>query len=102
MRFEANTFLDQPITLDDNEFIRCTFIRCEIIYKGLLPVTLENNRFDACNWRFEGSAALTVDFMTALYQGGGGGQQLIEATIQQIRSGRRRTSMPAPPGSYTP
>ena len=82
-KFEKKPFRDQSIVIDGNEYIDCRFERCEIIYAGASLPTLIRNSFNECRWTFDGPAARTVQFMSALY--GGGGQAVIEATFENIR-----------------
>jgi hypothetical protein len=80
---QKQTFKDLTISLDGSTFVGCTFNHCKLIYSGMLPVTLEDNVFNNCSWDFSGAARNTVGFMSALYMGGG--KELIEATIDNIR-----------------
>lgn len=78
-------FKGVKISLDGGTFKDCQFESCVLLYSGLLPVTLTGNSFKGCAWEFAGAARNTVDFMRALYVGGG--KDLIEANISAIRSG---------------
>jgi hypothetical protein len=63
-------FTDEQIVLDGRTFDGCTFVRCELVFKGEAPTVLTNNSIVDCTWRFEGSAALTLAFLRALVDGG--------------------------------
>lgn len=90
MRIEDKTFEDQPVRLDGNEYIKCVFRRCELQFGGTGAVSMVECAFDRCSWSFTGPAALTVQFMMALYHGAGeGGRDLIERTFEDIRRGRQ-------------
>ena len=82
-RFEKERFADTSIIVDGNEYTGCTFVRCQILFSGGALPKLDNNSFMDCRWVFDGAAARTVQFMTALYSGGG--KELIEATFESIR-----------------
>lgn len=82
------------ITLDGGTFKDCQFENCKLVYSGLLPVTLTGNSFAGCVWEFSGAARNTMDFMRALYVGGG--KELIEGSISAIRGG---ASSQAPTGT---
>lgn len=86
MKFETKTFTKEEIHLDFNEFINCKFIECNIIYHGYGLVRLNNNSFENCRHSFSDSAAKTLNFMSAIYFGGG--KQLIEDTIKNITTGQ--------------
>lgn len=89
MRFEEENFSGQTITLDFNDFVRCRFSNCSLVYHGYGPVGLNGCEFNEVNWNFSGPAANTIKFMTAIYQGAGaGGRRLIDATFENMREGR--------------
>lgn len=71
------------ISLDGGSFKDCKFDSCALVYSGLLPVTLTGNSFTNCTWEFVGAARNSIDFMRALYSGGG--KDLIEGTMNAIR-----------------
>jgi hypothetical protein len=80
------TFRDIPVNLDGGTFVNCRFERCELIYSGTMPVTLNGCEFPDCAWRFLGPALATMQFMRGLYHGAGsGGKALIEQTFDSIR-----------------
>lgn len=85
MRMEQSTLIGQTINLDSNEYVRCTFKRCRIVFSGTGPVSLIDNSFDECKWAFEGPAAATIQFMTMPYQSGGGARTLVERTIENMK-----------------
>jgi hypothetical protein len=84
MKFENREFRKEKINLNGNEFDRCKFFDCELVFNGVGLVALTNNNFHDCRWTFEGPAADTVAFMKALYAMGGGGRELILATFNNI------------------
>ena|SRR5712691_1176211 len=93
MKVEGQTFINETVTLDGNEYLNCVFGKCRIAYGATAPAKLVNSEFDSCTWEFIGAAGLTVDFMTALYAMGGGALELIEGTFNNIRRGIK----PQPP-----
>jgi hypothetical protein len=82
---ENQTFVGLRVFLDGCSFKRCIFERCTIVFSGLMGAELEGNSFSECQWEFTGPAQNTLMMMSALYSGGG--QQLIEATLDKIRNG---------------
>ena len=101
MRFIEQTFTNARIVLDYNEFERCTFITCTLVYNGNGGVGLVNSNIDNCQWVFEGPAGNTIQFMHGIYVAmGAGGRELMEATFESIR-GKRPFGPPpnAPPAS---
>ncbi len=87
MKYSNQPFTNEPINLDDNTYIGCTFSHCEIIYSGGAIPTLTNNSFSDCSWTFDGAAARTLAFMAALYTGGG--KAVIEHTLDNIRGKKK-------------
>lgn len=87
MRYEKKTFVEQSIVIDGHSFIECKLERCQLIYTGAALPTLQHCSFFDCTWKFDGPAARTVMMMTALY--GGGMQELIEQTFENIRGAPR-------------
>lgn len=85
MRIEE-TFQGESIELDGEEFIKCSFEECEIVYAGGEGPRIVNCSFSRCSWKFDAAAARTISFMRAMYHGmGGAGRQLIEDTFETIR-----------------
>jgi hypothetical protein len=51
------------------------FERCKIVVCGVAVVALSGCTFNDCEWSFDGPAARTVQFMSALYASGGGARE---------------------------
>ena len=83
MKFEKQSFSNQEINLDGNEFLGCKFNKCKVVYQGFQKVALSNCAFSNCSFSFAGAAANTILFMTNMYSGGF--EDLIEATLNNIR-----------------
>lgn len=83
-----DTFQGGRVLLDNNEFRDCVFADCELVFAGGGPVALSGNVFKNVKWSFEGAAARTLQFLTAMYHGAGpGGRELVENTFEAIRRG---------------
>lgn len=91
MRYEKHPFRDQAVLLDGNEFIECTFDRCELVFAGISPVTMHNPKMNGCGWTMTGPAALTINFMSGLYASGA--HELIEQTFDNIRGKAARAGL---------
>ena len=77
------TFSDITVYLDGSSFYDCVFERCQIVFAGVLPATLNNPRFVDCRWEAIGPALTAISFLSSLYKAGA--TDLIEATFQSIR-----------------
>ena len=87
MNFRGRTFQNEDVTLDGNSFENCTFRNCRVIFRGSAATNLVGNQFgEGVNWVFDGPAALTIAFLSALYRGGA--KELVEQTLENIRRGR--------------
>lgn len=89
MKFTNQTFQNQDVLLDGNEFTGCTFDKCRITFLGIAGHSLSDMKITNCSWHFSGPAANTVNFMTALYAQGGESKTLIERTFENIRNGQK-------------
>lgn len=67
MRFENKAFQNEVITLDDNEYIDCTFANCKFHYSGG-EFNLERIRFDSIEFTVEGPAFRTVMLLKSLWR----------------------------------
>lgn len=65
VEYTDSTFEGVPIVLDDAHYTRCTFRRCEIIFRGG-TFNLRDCNFEAPTFHFEGSAAYTIEFLKAM------------------------------------
>ena len=88
MRYDGKTFVGESVALDGHQYHQCIFRNCRVNFSAISPVTLDHCKFYGCSWEFSGPAALTVHFMSGIYNGiGGDATQLIEKTFDGIRSG---------------
>lgn len=85
---EKQTFTDKTVFLDGSSFYYCHFVSCKMVYNGLEGAVIDGCSFDGCSWQFDGPAAKTIGFMSALYQQGGEAKTLIEETFKNIRKGK--------------
>lgn len=92
-RLDGMSFKDQDIRLDGVAYRNCQFEGCRIVFGGHLTTALENNQFKDCTWLFDGPAAQTLQFMSAMHAQGADARTLIEATFQTIR-GEAPVSLP--------
>ncbi|CAA9417564.1 MAG: hypothetical protein AVDCRST_MAG64-2666 [uncultured Phycisphaerae bacterium] len=89
-------FADQRVVLDDDEFLECTFNRCQLVYRGGERAYLVRCRFTQCSFEFEDAAGRTLLFLQAVYRNmGPAGAQLVEGTFDEIR--RRHEPGPSRP-----
>jgi hypothetical protein len=84
--FKGETFENETIKLDGNEYIDCTFRECEFVYAGYGPVIMRGNKIFGYKLTFIDSAQRTLNLMEVLYHGGF--KDLIEKTFENIRKGQ--------------
>lgn len=89
MEYRDKDFSGEDVLLDGNVFTGCTFRNCRLIFAAR-----DVFQVGACNfnenikWHFDGPAALTLQFLTAIYhEAGEGGRELVENTFKKIRRG---------------
>jgi hypothetical protein len=76
---------DETVVLDGNEFVRCEFSNCKMVYKGGELPKLQRCHFLQCSWHLEDAARRTVLFFKGIYHSGPGGRDLVEETLRHIR-----------------
>ena len=82
----SNTYEGGTVQLDNNEFIRCKFQKCRLVFGGTGPVSMVECEFIEVSWEFTGPAQNTLVFLRAMYHGmGDGGEKLVESTFDNIR-----------------
>lgn len=87
-----NVYENLTVKLDNDEFLRCTFINCRMEYSGSGPLSLVECSFVNTQWAFTGPAKNTLRFMRAVYHGTGeGGKKMIEKTFEQIKEPPKET-----------
>ena len=73
--------------IDGNSYERCTFLGCNIIYRGGGIPKFSACTLESCKWTFEDAARRTIALLKGINSGmGAGGKQLVEETIQEIRA----------------
>jgi hypothetical protein len=65
-------FDKQTVELDGQDFEACTFVDCDLVYRGGDPPGLANNTFVTCRFRLDGAALRTIMFFREMYACGGG------------------------------
>ena len=84
--YQTRKFVNETITLDDNEFITCDFDNCLMVYNGGQQPKLQECHFTRCQWKLDQAAKRTMVFLRSIYHSGPGGQELVEETLKAIRS----------------
>lgn len=86
-RFQDKEFRQTTEVIDGNTYERCTFLDCTIVYRGgPIPIFTGCN-LNRCTWLFEDAAKRTIALLKGINCGMGvGGRQLVEQTIQEIRT----------------
>ncbi|MBB6095250.1 hypothetical protein HNQ60_004140 [Povalibacter uvarum] len=85
MRYEKQTFRNETVTLDGNEFIECTFAGCRFQYSGG-DFNIDRIRFDSLEFTVDGPAARTVLLLQSLWSNEVGRQavqSMLEGTAKR-------------------
>jgi hypothetical protein len=88
--FENQTFTDEVIHLDGNEYNSCRFQGCQIVFSAVAPVRMNSATFHGCSWDLQGAARLTLEFISGVYRIKGM-QEFVENTFENIRGGGEET-----------
>jgi hypothetical protein len=86
MKFIGQTFKNETIDIDYNEFFNCKFENCVLVYHGGKPPLMTKCDLSASSFSFAEGAAATVQFMTAMYHGGF--KVVIEQTFENIKANK--------------
>ena len=100
MNYKGKTFNNERVELGGNVFHNCTFQHCELVFDGHRSPTFSDNEFIDSVFVFVGEAVRTLYFLSNIYHAGEGGQQVIEKTFEDIRTGAfhgREVKTIAPP-----
>lgn len=72
----------QTVALDGEIFSDCDFSACRLTYGGGEPPQFDRCRFDACDWRFEESAARTLIYLKRMWSAGA--KAAVQTAIKDI------------------
>ena len=79
-KVSAKTFENEEIRLDGREYDGCTFRNCTIVYGGG-NTAIHGNKFHNCKFRFDGSAARTLQFLANFGREGGEMRALVATLV---------------------
>jgi hypothetical protein len=89
---EGKVFGTEEVILDGKRFLRCVFKKSTLVFQGKQPVVFSDTTFLDVNWRLDGPAALTINFLSALRNTGDVGRILIDNTLKQIFMGSQENA----------
>lgn len=75
----------EDVLLDGALIDNSTLRDCKLIFRGERPPNMRNSTFNDCTLHLEGPAALTLEFLKAMYATGGGGRKKVEQLLKHIR-----------------
>jgi len=87
MRYEKQTFQDETVVLDGNQFVECTFVRCKFQYSGG-DFDIDRIRFDSLEFTVDGPAAKTVLLLRSLWANPVGRRAVESLLDPTVPSGR--------------
>ncbi len=82
---QGRAFGSEEVSLDGKRYVKCSFRGSTLVFKGYNPVSFSETAFLDVNWKLDGPAALTIDFLTGLYRSSDIGRNLVENTVNRIR-----------------
>lgn len=85
MNYQDQTFKNERVELTGSRFHGCTFENCELVYRGDLSPTFQDNEFIDSRFVFTDAAIRTMYFLSNIYHAGTGGQEIVERTFDDIR-----------------
>ncbi|MXP48882.1 hypothetical protein FD733_03805 [Pantoea sp. Eser] len=81
-----STFEKTTVILDNHYYEECTFKDCIIVYAGTSEINLVGCKFFDCQWRLDGAASNTIQFLRSMYKDMGEfGKQTVEAKFENIK-----------------
>jgi hypothetical protein len=83
---EDQRFDGKPIFLDGFAYCRCTFVRCTLIFSGLVQPYLDGCQYEDCVFEVIGPAKTTVEFLQGLSDMGNG--DVVAALLASAQPGR--------------
>jgi len=86
MHYVDQTFRDQRVELTDSRFHGCTFVNCELVFRGDPSPTFQDNEFIDSVFVFKGVAIRTLYFLSNMFHAGKGGEEIVERTFEDIRN----------------
>ena len=75
-------FNHETVALDGETFSRCEFRACRLVYSGGEPPKFDDCKFEACEWKLQGAAALTLAHLRGMWSAGG--KAAVQAIIKEI------------------
>lgn len=69
MKIKGQTFENDSVILDGNDFMDCTFDKCELIIRGTDEFGIHRCTFNVCTYNFQGQAGAVLEFLDVLLSG---------------------------------
>lgn len=85
MQVEGQTFENQPVEIDGNTYVNCTFHDCMLVFRGKEPFMFSGSRMlGTTNFRFDDAAAVTVAAIKFMANPATGLQDKIVSTFPEL------------------
>ena len=79
--YQGNTYGNERMSIDGNEYHNCTFNDCELVYKGEEPPSFVRCSFNNIRMSFGDAAGRTVAFLQGMANPDSGLQQIVRDTF---------------------
>ena len=76
----------ETVPLDGEVFSHCEFRACRLVYAGGEPPRFDHCRFEDCDWKLDGAAALTLSHLRGMWNAGA--KAPVQGMIKEITGAR--------------
>jgi hypothetical protein len=95
--FSGAKISDTRVELDNISYLNCQFERCQMVFRGIGIVQMEDCKFFDCKWVLEGPAGNTVTFLSIIYSSlGEEGRKLVNSLFDYIKNQSAQTTHEGP------
>ena len=81
---QGRAFGSEEVSLDGKRYVKCSFKSSTLVFRGDNPVSFSETTFLDVNWKLDGPAALTIDFLAGLYRSSEIGRNLVKNTLSHL------------------
>jgi hypothetical protein len=83
-QYSDENFEGAQVELDGNQYVRCNFNNCTMVYRGGEIPVLQHCNFKGENWRFEDAAERTLILLQNFSRAGSGFEALVRGCFPEL------------------